>query len=87
MRESNQLHAICMDTYPPIIYQNKYSHKIIKLCTGINSESGTEIVAYSCDAGFHVFVFCLQENKGIVYGKLEEIINDMEMIIETSIDD
>ena len=29
MRESNQLHAICQDTYPSICYMNEYSRQII----------------------------------------------------------
>ena len=87
MKESNQLHAICLDTYPPITYQNKHSHQIIKLLTKINSESGEEIVAYSCDAGFHVFVFVMDSNVEMVKTKLEQKMDIMERIIPTKIGD
>ena len=31
MEDSNQLHAICLDTYPPCVYMNKVSHTIVQL--------------------------------------------------------
>ena len=39
-QESNQLHACCLDTYPPIIYLNETSHRIIEIITTLNKESG-----------------------------------------------
>ncbi len=64
MSESNQLHAVCLDTYPPIFYMNETSRMIIKAATSLNSESAR--VAYSIDAGFHVFLFTLRENVDLV---------------------
>jgi diphosphomevalonate decarboxylase len=60
MRESNALHAVCLDTYPPIFYMNETSKQIIKAATAMNSERIR--VAYSIDAGFHVFVFTQKED-------------------------
>ena len=57
IRESNTLHAVCLDTYPAIFYMNETSRAIIKAVTRVNS-SGVK-AAYSIDAGFHVFVFTL----------------------------
>ena len=57
MKESNSLHAICLDTYPPIFYMNETSRLIIKACTVLNHDGPK--VAYSIDAGFHVFLFTL----------------------------
>ena len=65
IKESNSLHAVCLDTYPPIFYMNETSRQIIKCCTVLNSK-GDPIVAYSIDAGFHVFVFTLKENAELV---------------------
>jgi diphosphomevalonate decarboxylase len=39
MRESNQLHAVCLDTYPPIFYMNETSLLIIKTATTLNQQS------------------------------------------------
>ena len=36
MKESNSLHAVCLDTYPPIFYMNEISRQIIKTCTILN---------------------------------------------------
>ena len=61
IRESNQLHAICLDTYPPLNYMNLHSRQITAMCDSLNKDE--ETVAYSIDAGFHVFLFCLKTNK------------------------
>ena len=37
MQDSNQFHAICLDTYPPITYMNDTSRRIISLITKYNS--------------------------------------------------
>lgn len=36
IRDSNQFHAICLDTYPPLFYLNKFSRGVIKLITLLN---------------------------------------------------
>ncbi|MCV2423750.1 diphosphomevalonate decarboxylase, partial [Paucibacter sp. DJ4R-1] len=49
--DSNQFHAVCMDTYPPIFYMNDTSHRIISLVEKWNRAEGTPQVAYTFDAG------------------------------------
>ncbi len=39
-QDSNQFHAVCLDTYPPITYLNDTSRAIIDLCTRYNSHAG-----------------------------------------------
>ena len=60
MRESNQLHAICLDTLPPIFYMNNTSKLIVNIVRDLNAENPHNVAAYSIDAGFHVFVFTLR---------------------------
>ncbi|KAM7463804.1 hypothetical protein LguiA_031925 [Lonicera macranthoides] len=49
--DSNQFHAVCLDTYPPIFYMNDTSHKIISCIEKWNRSEGTPQVAYTFDAG------------------------------------
>lgn len=45
MRDSNQLHACCMDTYPPLTYLNDTSHSVISLVHHINEQRMNPIVS------------------------------------------
>lgn len=49
--DSNQFHAVCLDTSPPIFYMNDTSHKIISCVEKWNRSEGTPQVAYTFDAG------------------------------------
>lgn len=76
---------MCLDTYPPIFYMNQTSKKICSVVRNLNTPK--TIAAYSIDAGFHVFVFTLKENKQKVLLKLNhDVGREIERIIETSID-
>ena len=51
MQDSNQFHAVCLDTYPPIFYMNDVSKAIIRLVHVLNEDAGRIIAAYTFDAG------------------------------------
>lgn len=40
MKDSNQFHATCLDTFPPISYLNDTSRRIIQLVHGFNTHHG-----------------------------------------------
>lgn len=40
MKDSNQFHATCLDTYPPIFYLNQVSQRIISLVHRYNAYYG-----------------------------------------------
>lgn len=74
MTDSNQLHAICLDTYPPLLYLNEQSHKVIEVVHGLNSKLGSFLasecpelakakryLAYSFDAGPNAFIFTIAD--------------------------
>ena len=84
IKESNQLHAICQDTYPTICYMNEYSRQVISLCTKLNREAANneEMVAYSVDAGSHVFVFTMKDNIEFVMAQLNTLNTDDNTIFE-----
>ena len=46
IKESNQLHAVCLDTYPSVMYLNDVSFKIIDFVTEFNKAMKTEKVQF-----------------------------------------
>ncbi|CAL8081996.1 unnamed protein product [Calicophoron daubneyi] len=59
MRESNQLHAICLDTWPPCVYLSQVSLEIIRWVHTVNSYLKRTVVAYTFDAGPNAFLIAL----------------------------
>ncbi|KAE8706471.1 Diphosphomevalonate decarboxylase [Hibiscus syriacus] len=49
--DSNQFHAVCLDTSPPIFYMNDTSHRIISHVEKWNRSEESPQVAYTFDAG------------------------------------
>lgn len=62
MRDSNQFHSTCLDTYPPIFYLNGTSAHIIRVVHAINAAAGRVVAAYTFDAGPNAVVFCLDKD-------------------------
>ena len=61
MQDSNQFHAICQDTWPPIRYMTDISWEIIRLVQSFNSYLGSNKVAYTFDAGPNACIYLLDE--------------------------
>ncbi|XP_055992420.1 diphosphomevalonate decarboxylase [Sorex fumeus] len=59
MKDSNQFHATCLDTFPPISYLNDTSRRVMQLVHRFNSHHGQTKVAYSFDAGPNAVIFTL----------------------------
>lgn len=62
MKDSNQFHATCLDTYPPIFYLNDVSRRIITLVHRYNRHYSQTRLAYTFDAGPNAVIYCLQEH-------------------------
>ncbi|KAI4471290.1 diphosphomevalonate decarboxylase [Holotrichia oblita] len=73
MRDSNQFHAICLDTYPPCFYLNEVSHSIIEFVHAYNDFKKSTQVAYTYDAGPNACLYTLENN----VSELISIINEV----------
>ncbi len=51
MQDSDSLHAVMLDTWPPIIYLNDNSKEIIYNILDLNKQNNKTIAAYTFDAG------------------------------------
>ncbi|XP_045845209.1 LOW QUALITY PROTEIN: diphosphomevalonate decarboxylase [Meles meles] len=61
MKDSNQFHATCLDTFPPISYLSDTSRRIMHLVHRFNAHHGQTKVAYTFDAGPNAVVFALHD--------------------------
>lgn len=61
MRDSNQFHAVCMDTYPPIFYMNDISRMIVRIVHAYNAWAGEIRAAYTFDAGPNAVIYTLEK--------------------------
>ena len=73
IKDSNNLHAVMLDTYPPILYLNDASREIISAIDKLNAESGKIVAAYTFDAGPNAQVLTLEKYKNDVEKALSEI--------------
>lgn len=70
MQDSNQFHAVCLDTSPPIFYLNDVSRGIIALVEELNrahkEQTGHLLAAYTFDAGPNAVIYAPEENMPVV---------------------
>ncbi|CAO3648194.1 unnamed protein product [Cunninghamella blakesleeana] len=63
MRDSNQFHSVCLDTFPPIFYLNDTSRGIIQLIHEYNKSKGDGYrAAYTYDAGPNAVIYALEKD-------------------------
>ena len=66
IKDSNNFHACCRDSYPSINYLNEESDFIMKGVMILNKLKGNNICAYSFDAGSNAFLIYEMNNKNII---------------------
>lgn len=83
MKDSNQFHAICLDTFPPCVYMNDTSHAIVSYVHMFNKHEGETKVAYTFDAGPNACLYLLEKNVKRVLSFINRVFpNDNQKSVE-----
>ena len=69
MADSNQFHATCLDTAPPIFYMNDVSRQVIGVVERMNAANGTPVAGYTFDAGPNAVIITRKQDVGAVLRK------------------
>jgi len=72
MADSNQFHAVCLDTYPPLFYLNETSKSIIRLVHTLNSKNREVRVGYTFDAGPNAVLVTPRQHLAELISKVAE---------------
>jgi diphosphomevalonate decarboxylase len=73
MRESSNMHAVMLDTFPPIIYLNDISRNIMESVLEFNRKKGKTCAGYTFDAGPNAHVYTTDEHAEEVQDMLRSI--------------
>lgn len=82
MRESSNMHAVMLDTWPSIVYLNDASREVMKQVHSLNEENGI-VAAYTFDAGPNPHVYTTTANADKVQ-KLMKEIKEIKKVLVTS---
>ena len=75
-KDSNNFHACCHDTDPPIFYMNDTSRAAVRMCEAINAAAGRTVCAYTFDAGPNAVIYYLVENEAVVAGTFKKFLGE-----------
>ncbi|MBI2445911.1 diphosphomevalonate decarboxylase [Candidatus Micrarchaeota archaeon] len=73
MREAMNMHAVMLDTWPPIVYLNDYSKEIMYAVNEYNQAAGKIKAAYTFDAGPNAHVYTTDDQAANVRKMLQSI--------------
>lgn len=76
MRDAMNMHAVMLDTWPPIMYLDDNSKEAIYKITELNQSEGKIVAAYTFDAGANANIITL--NKYV--GKVRKAFDGMESV-------
>lgn len=81
MRESNSMHAIMLDSWPPIIYLTDASKAIMVAIHELNAKNGRNVAAYTFDAGPNAHIITTKDQDPIIRDALSKIDSIKEIIV------
>jgi len=73
MRDSNNMHAVMLDSWPPIIYLNSSSLQSISAISELNESEGKYVAAYTFDAGPNPHIITTKANEHKVIEALDSV--------------
>lgn len=78
MRESSNMHAVMLDTWPPITYLNDVSRDIMYSVAEFNATGGVR-AAYTFDAGPNAHIYCLEKDVAAI----QQLVGGLEGVRKT----
>mmetsp|Transcript_22406 Transcript_22406/g.24931 ORF Transcript_22406/g.24931 Transcript_22406/m.24931 type:complete len:411 (+) Transcript_22406:23-1255(+) len=87
MQDSNQFHATCLDTYPPIFYMNDTSKRIVNAIHELNAAAGVPLAGYTFDAGPNAVIYTLEKYMSTVMALLLHYFQPREANLRTFVQD
>ncbi|MCX8197322.1 MAG: diphosphomevalonate decarboxylase [Candidatus Micrarchaeota archaeon] len=79
MRESSNLHAVMLDSFPPIIYLNDISRRIMRQVHEFNLQKGKICAGYTFDAGPNAHIYTEEKYQK----EIEAIISEIPGVLKT----
>ncbi len=73
MRDSNNMHATMLDTWPPIIYLTDTSRDIMYAIHELNLRSGQYVAAYTFDAGANAHIITTARHANEILDLLKDV--------------
>lgn len=81
MKESSNMHAVMLDSHPPIIYLNDISHAIMREVHRLNNELGSVAAGYTFDAGPNAHVYTVEKHAK----EIEELLSRIPGVKKTMV--
>lgn len=73
IKESNSLHASCLDTCPPIFYMNETTKNLASLAHDINANFYEPVTGYTVDAGANCFLITKTKHLDYLIGLIQDV--------------
>lgn len=84
MRDSNNMHATMLDSWPPIMYLNDASKAIIEAVHEINASHGENIAGYTFDAGPNGHIITLRKYETEIRERLSKLEGISSIMVSSS---
>ncbi|MDD5337018.1 MAG: diphosphomevalonate decarboxylase [Candidatus ainarchaeum sp.] len=80
MRDSDSMHATMLDSWPPIVYLNETSFRIMREVLALNQSKGKYAAAYTFDAGPNAHIYTTAKYAEEIKRMLAELPGVMKII-------